>query len=628
MGVWTRYRAARSDATRARAIARTVASPRIRRLRAVVRSSTSRASRARRPSAREGEISRQRSKTMSRLLARFDDDADSDSSSEDVLIPVVVGGARRTRRAGARVRAPEESDSEEGGGGGTRDAAATASSSERSDETALDGNAFEGGVGAQTALAIGRARQDAFERARARRARARETAARRLASLEIELAVARAAEASERDGVMDKIQGIQERLRERDAALLAEVRAMRERRTRASAEARREADAQVMAVVVADAEARDAAERARLEEEKRKVAEAEAAKKKAEEEAEEAKKKAEEEAKKALEEEEARRKQAASDYARGEATSGEIPRVAAASEALEQESELAKTLAEARTMVAEYQSHPGAKMERRKLTNAIVVHVQQIAATKEQINKKSRDIMMLLVQLQEPQRTFALLSIAKKMLSQCDVQVGKLNKFSFALAEVAVRVAVDVPRFGALLVALIHEVCVSSVPKYYPYVPGRYASDDEYYTLMGYVKTDDGAAFETTDSYVERMTGIMLFYAAFLQVDAPKHPHGVDAAWRWLARLLNRCPPNRHTAVALDSFLKIAGYRMHTQYRGQFIKVLELVHREFLPKLDAKNDPDIRPVSSRVSSYLLERSYERVPEGRDMPDTDTSSTTF
>ena len=150
-----------------------------------------------------------------------------------------------------------------------------------------------------------------------------------------------------------------------------------------------------------------------------------------------------------------------------------------------------------------------------------------------------------------------------------------------------------------MLVALIHEVCVNAVPKYYPFVPGRYATDDEYYSLMGYVKNDEGTAFETTDSYVDRMTGIMLFYAAFLQVDAPNHPHGVDAAWRWLARLLNRCPPNRHTAVALDSFLKIAGFRMYAAYRGQFVKVLELIHREFLPKLDAKNDPDIRVVAHR-----------------------------
>ena len=188
--------------------------------------------------------------------------------------------------------------------------------------------------------------------------------------------------------------------------------------------------------------------------------------------------------------------------------------------------------------------------------------------------------------------------------------MAKLNRYAFALAEVAVRIAIDVPRFGVLLVALIHEVCVNAVPKYYPFVQGRYATDDEYYTLMGYVKSDEGDAFETTDNYVDRMTGIMLFYAAFLQIDAPNHPHGVDAAWRWLARLLNRCPANRHTAVALDSFLKIAGFRMHNEYRGQFIKVLELVHRDFYPNSTPRRTQTFvqcpvasPPTSKSVSTY-------------------------
>ena len=251
-----------------------------------------------------------------------------------------------------------------------------------------------------------------------------------------------------------------------------------------------------MRAVAADAEAKEAAERARVEAEKRKKAEEEAAKKRAEEEEEARRKKAEEDAKKLAEEEEAKRTRAASDYASGK-TGGEIPRVAAAAEALEQETTLAKTLAEARGG-GRVPGDPSAKMERRKLTNAIVVHVQQIAATKEQINKKSRDILMLFVQLQEPQKTFALLSLAKKMLA-CDVQVAKLNRYAFALAEVAVRIAIDVPRFGVLLVALIHEVCQRRA-KVLPVCARTIATDDEYYTLMGYVKNDEGDAFETTDN--------------------------------------------------------------------------------------------------------------------------------
>ena len=56
--------------------------------------------------------------------------------------------------------------------------------------------------------------------------------------------------------------------------------------------------------------------------------------------------------------------------------------------------------------------------------------------------------------------------------------MSKLNRFAFALAEVAVRIAVFEPRFNVILLALLHESCVLAVPKYYPFVVGRFASDD------------------------------------------------------------------------------------------------------------------------------------------------------
>ena len=78
----------------------------------------------------------------------------------------------------------------------------------------------------------------------------------------------------------------------------------------------------------------------------------------------------------------------------------------------------------------------------------------------------------------DPQRSYAVISLSKRVLTQCDSQVSKLNRFAFALAEVAVRVAVFEPKFGVVLIALLHEACVLAVPKYYPFVQGRYASDE------------------------------------------------------------------------------------------------------------------------------------------------------
>lgn len=50
-------------------------------------------------------------------------------------------------------------------------------------------------------------------------------------------------------------------------------------------------------------------------------------------------------------------------------------------------------------------------------------------------------------------------------------------------------------------------------------------------------------------------------------------------------RLLNELPANRTTATALAVFLKIAGYQMWGRYKGQFIKMLQVVMDEFLPAL-------------------------------------------
>ena len=196
-----------------------------------------------------------------------------------------------------------------------------------------------------------------------------------------------------------------------------------------------------------------------------------------------------------------------------------VPRVQTSAEASKAEGEFAEALREARARITDYVAAPAAKKERRQINNHITVHVQQIAATRKQIEQKAADVAQFLHSLpNDPQRTYALVSLAKRILTQCDSQVSKLNRFAFALAEVAVRVAAFDRRFGVLLVALLHESCVLAVPKYYPFVEGRYASDEEYFKLMGYVKAEEqGDAppetpkLENTDTFCLRLRGFMLF---------------------------------------------------------------------------------------------------------------------
>jgi nucleoporin GLE1 len=50
---------------------------------------------------------------------------------------------------------------------------------------------------------------------------------------------------------------------------------------------------------------------------------------------------------------------------------------------------------------------------------------------------------------------------------------------------------------------------------------------------------------ETTDNFCRRIQGFMLFYGAYTQCDNSRHPHGINHAWAWASRLVNRVPPNR-----------------------------------------------------------------------------------
>ena len=503
--------------------------------------------------------------------------------------------------------------------------------------------------------AVSLARNIKHQRAASRRAAAAQRARVRQEALELELGWALEQEQTANAELARFADELARSIAREDAEAAAAAEREEQRQLDEMDARWRARDAAVKAVLAADAAeserqklAAEEADRAakRAEEEKKRADEAAAAAKKAADEAKAKKEREDAEAKAKKEREDAAAeasRRAEEERRTGVVTgqrlpSGSVPKIQVAAEASKQEGELAKLLAEARAKVAEYSTAPAAKRERRVINNNITVHVQQIAATRQQIEKKAVDIAQFLNGFQPGsiQRTFATVSLAKRVLTQCDSQVSKLNRFAFALAEVSVRVAVFDATFGQVLIALLHEACVLAVPKYYPFVQGRYASDDEYFKLMGYVAAEEqpndlpeGAPpkLETTDNFCRRIQGFMLFYAAYTQCDNPRHPHGINHAWAWVSRLVNRVPPNRFSATALESFVKHAGFALWSAYGAQFGKILDVVDREFLPTLEAKDDADSRPVVSRMRTYLNERGFLRAPEGREMPNTDTSSNT-
>ncbi|EFN53838.1 hypothetical protein CHLNCDRAFT_135914 [Chlorella variabilis] len=297
--------------------------------------------------------------------------------------------------------------------------------------------------------------------------------------------------------------------------------------------------------------------------------------------------------------------------------------------AAEWEKQCAAALAEAQAAVRPFVDDRSMRDKKRAVDKFVTLNVQQISATLEQVRLKAQALAGFVGAQHGAQRIYALLTLANKLVSQCEVQVTRLHAFAFPLAEVAVAVMAAHPDFVPLLAARLHQLCPLTVPKYAVFRSGSGQDEDAYLRQLGYMISADEdtgqVTRETTDEFVGRVQGYLMLYAAVTQSDNPQNPHGLGHAWTLLARLLTALPANRVTATAVDAVLKVAGYRMHLAYRGQFMKLLQYIDREFLPALGTSNDPDARAVHTRISTYLRTAQYSKPPEGRDMPQFDASS---
>ncbi|KAI7837388.1 hypothetical protein COHA_008755 [Chlorella ohadii] len=295
--------------------------------------------------------------------------------------------------------------------------------------------------------------------------------------------------------------------------------------------------------------------------------------------------------------------------------------------AAEWEKQCAEALAAAHASVKPFVDDRAMRDKKRSIDKFVTLNVQQISATLEQVRLKANALVQFMGAQHGAQRTYALLTLANKLISQCEVQVTRLHSFAFPLGEVAVAVMASQPDMVPLLAARLHQVCPLTVPKYVVFKSG--ADEDGYLKQLGYrIRTDEDTGEvtkESTDEFVGRMQGYLMLYAAAMQSDNPQNPHGLGHAWELLARLLNALPANRVTATAVDAVLKVAGYRMHVVYRGQFAKLLQYISDQFLPALATSNDPDARAVYTRIQTYLKTRQFSSPPEGRDMPQFDSSS---
>ncbi|KAI3855916.1 hypothetical protein MKX03_027460 [Papaver bracteatum] len=239
--------------------------------------------------------------------------------------------------------------------------------------------------------------------------------------------------------------------------------------------------------------------------------------------------------------------------------------------------------------------------------------IKQISGNRDSVRAKASELIRLINDPLCPQSISAVM-FAKKVVSQCSTQSANFNSTAFACGHVIVLVTSQVPLAMDLLLAELHKACIYTVPKHVAYSESAISKED-YFKVMGF-REEDGKV-ESRESYLEGVASYMKLYGALVQteVSGVQNLHGLKEGWAWIARLLNSLPANIYTAVALNSFLEMAGFALFKTYKTQFRKILDIISRHFLGALESKQNPKLNPIIMKLKTYIDTNQFLKEPEG-------------
>ncbi|XP_057776821.1 mRNA export factor GLE1 isoform X2 [Salvia miltiorrhiza] len=242
--------------------------------------------------------------------------------------------------------------------------------------------------------------------------------------------------------------------------------------------------------------------------------------------------------------------------------------------------------------------------------------IRTISATMENIRTRAEEIIKLINSSQYPQ-SISIKLFAEKIVSNCTNQ--RSSNAIFAASRVVVIVTSKIPLAMDIVIAELNRVCIYTVPKHISYSEVAFRTKDDYFKAIGYMEVD--GKIEGLDEYVERLSSYMKLYGALVQTDVGgfQNLHGTKEGWAWLARFLNTIPANLFTAVALDSFLGMAGYGMYCRYKNQFEKLLSIIAGDFLNALQEggreSRSAKVSKVKMSIRNYIESKQYMKEPEG-------------
>lgn len=110
------------------------------------------------------------------------------------------------------------------------------------------------------------------------------------------------------------------------------------------------------------------------------------------------------------------------------------------------------------------------------------------------------------------------------------------------------------------------------------------------FSLLGY-KFNDGK-MEEQEQYLKRISGLQRLYSAVLITKVRRtqqhieHPHGLENGWIWFTNFLMLDPLPGISSTLLLEFIQICGSELWHVYKKQFIKLLIVLHKQYVFKLN------------------------------------------
>ncbi|KAL0336060.1 UNVERIFIED_CONTAM: protein GLE1 [Sesamum radiatum] len=242
--------------------------------------------------------------------------------------------------------------------------------------------------------------------------------------------------------------------------------------------------------------------------------------------------------------------------------------------------------------------------------------IKTISATVENVRTRAEELVKLINSSGCPE-SISIQLFAEKIVSNCTNQ--RSSNAIFATSRVIVLVTSKIPLAMDVLIAELNRVCIYTVPKHISYLEDVFKTKDAYFKAIGY--EEENGKIESIDDYVERLSCYMKLYGAIVQTEVGgfQNLHGLREGWAWLARFLNSLPANLYTAVALHSFLEMAGFTLYRRYRNQFEKLLHIVARDFLNALREGGSESwsakLSKVKMSIRDYIESNQFKKEPEG-------------